>query len=97
MLGNQNFQPPFKFCMQLGTQEGSTKMPFFKGRNTLVASVTTAACSRPGVSFSYKDDEKNSEMFFLYLKLNTTLQIGTSTLHSNIIRLYIDLFNFPWE
>ena len=26
---------------------------------------------------------------FLYLKLNTTLQIGTSTIHSNIIRLHI--------
>ena len=22
------FQPPFKFCMQLGTQGGCTKMPF---------------------------------------------------------------------
>ena len=26
---------------------------------------------------------------FLYLKLNTTLQIGTSTIHSDIIRLHI--------
>ena len=24
------FQPPFKFCMQLGTQGGYTKMPFLK-------------------------------------------------------------------
>ena len=34
---------------------------------------------------------------FLYPKLNTTLQIGTSTIHSNIIRLHIDSFNFPRE
>ena len=30
ILGNENFQPPFKFCMQLGTQGGCTKMPFLK-------------------------------------------------------------------
>ena len=30
ILGNENFQPPFKFCMQLGTQGECTKMPFLK-------------------------------------------------------------------
>ena len=30
----------------------------FKGRSTLVAMVTTAACSRPGASFSYKNVAK---------------------------------------
>ena len=53
----------------------------FKGRSTLVAMVTTAACSRPGASFSYKH----------YI----TLQIGTSTIHSDTIRLHFDSFNFP--
>ena len=28
ILGNENFQPPFNFCMQLGVQGGCTKMPF---------------------------------------------------------------------
>ena len=28
ILGNQNFQPPFKFCMQLGTQGDAQKCPF---------------------------------------------------------------------
>ena len=29
-MGNANFQPSFKFCMQLGSQGGCTKMPFLK-------------------------------------------------------------------
>ena len=62
ILGNENFQPPFKFCMQLGAQ-GMHKNALFKGRSTLVAMVTTAACSRPGASFSYKNVAKKSEMF----------------------------------
>ena len=36
ILGNENFQPPFKFCMQLGTQGGCTKMPFLKGAALLL-------------------------------------------------------------
>ena len=28
ILGNENFQPPFKFCMQLGTQGDTQKCPF---------------------------------------------------------------------
>ena len=42
---------------------GMHKNALFKGRSTLVAMVTTAACSRPGASFSYKTSEKKSEMF----------------------------------
>ena len=57
----ENFQPPFKFCMQLGTQGGMHKNALFEGGSTLVAMVTTAACSRPGVSFSYKNVEKKKE------------------------------------
>ena len=34
------------------------KNALFKGRSTLVAMVTTAACSRPGASFSYKNVAK---------------------------------------
>ena len=50
--------------------------------------VTTAASSRPGALFSYKNVAKK-ECLFLYLKLNTTLQIGTSTINSDISRLHI--------
>ena len=65
------------------------KNTLYKGRSTLVAMVTTAACS-------YRR-KKKLKFLFLYLELNKTLQIGTSIIHSNIIRLYIDSFNFPWE
>ena len=34
------------------------KNALFKGRSTLVAMVTTAACSRPGATFSYKNVAK---------------------------------------
>ena len=30
ILGNENFQPPFTFCMQLGTHGVYTKMPFLE-------------------------------------------------------------------
>ena len=72
------------------------KNVLFKGRSTLVTMVTTPACSRPGASFSYKNVAKKKNLFF-YLKLYTTLQIGTSTIHFNINHLHIDSFNFPWE
>ena len=53
--------------------------------------VTTAACLRSGASFSYKNVAKKKSLMclFLYLKLNTTLQIGTFAIHSDIIRLHI--------
>ena len=81
---------PLQILHAVRRSGGMHKNALFKGRSTVVAMVATAACSRPGASFSFKN-------LFLYLKLNTTLQIGTSTISSNIIRLYIDLFNFPWE
>ena len=72
-------------------------MPLLKVARTPVAMVTTVACSRPRASFSYKNvAKKKVKCLFLYLKLNT-LQIGTSTIHTDIIRLHIDTFNFPWE
>ena len=77
---------------------GMHKNALFKGRSTLVAMVTTAACSRPGaLIFIQKRRKKRMKYLFLYLKLNKTLQIATSTIHNDIIRLHFDLFNFPWE
>ena len=73
------------------------KNALLKGCSTLVAMVTTAASWRPGASFSYKNVAKKRVNFFLYLKLSKQLQIGTSTIHSNIILLHFDAFHFPWE
>ena len=73
------------------------KNAHFKGRSTLVAMVTTAAFRGLGPHFHTKTSQKRVKCLFLYLKLNTTLQIGTSTIYSDIIRLHFDTFNFPWE
>ena len=72
------------------------KNALFEGGSTLVATVTTAASSSSWASFSYQNvAKKRVNCLFLYLKLNITLQIGTSTIHCNIIRLHFDIFNFP--
>ena len=42
---------------------GMHKNTLYKGRSTLVAMVTTAACSRPRASFSHKNVPKKSEIF----------------------------------
>ena len=50
--------------------------------------VTTVAFFEAwGLIFIQKRRKKRVKCLFLYLKLNTTLQIGTSTIHSDIIRL----------
>ena len=97
-LGKWKFSTPLKILQAVRHSGGRHKNALFKGCSTLVAMVTTTACSRPGASFSYKNvAKKRVKCLFLYLKLNTTLQIGTSTIHSNIIRLHFNTFNFPWE
>ena len=89
---------PLQILHAVRHSEGMHKNALFEDRSTLVAMVTTAACSRPGASFSCKNVvKKRVKCFFLYLKLNAALQIGTSTIHSDIICLHFDLFNFPWE
>ena len=73
--------------MQLGTQGGCPKMPFLKVA-ALISMVATAACSGPEASFSHKNvAKKRVKCLFLYLNLNTTLQIGTSTINKNVICL----------
>ena len=47
-----------------------------------------------GLIFIQKRRKKRVKCLFLYPKLNTTLQIGTSIIDSDIIRLYFDTFNF---
>ena len=88
------FNPPSNFACSKALR-GMHKNALFKGRSTLVAMVTTTACSRPGLIFIQKRRKKRVKCLFLYLNLNTTLQIGTSTIHSDIIRLHFDSFSFP--
>ena len=51
------FNPPSNFACSWALR-GMHKIALFKGRSTLVAMVTTAACSRLGASFSYKNVAK---------------------------------------
>ena len=72
-------------------------MPFLKVAALLLPWYQQLLVRGLGTHFHTKTSQKKSEMFILYLKLNTTLQIGTSTIRSDIIRLHFDTFNFPWE
>ena len=40
---------------------------------------------------------KNGEMLISLSQMKLRLQIGTSTIHSDINHLHFDTFNFPWE
>ena len=51
---------------------GMHKNALFKSRSTLVAMVTTATCSRPGASFSYKNVAKKMFIFLSQAKYNIT-------------------------
>ena len=82
-LGNEYFQSPFKFCMQLGTLHSCCH-----GNNDCLFKAW-------GLIFIQKRRKKRVNCLFLYLKLNTTLKIGTSTVNSNIIWFHIYSFNFP--
>ena len=46
---------PLQILHAVRRSGGIHKNALFKGRNTLVAMVTTAICSRPEASFSYKN------------------------------------------
>ena len=96
-LGKWKFSTPLQILHAVRHSGGMPKHALFKGGSTLVAMVTTAACSRRGPHFHTKTSQKRSEYLFLYLKLNTSLQIVTSTIHSDTIRLHFDLFNIAWE
>ena len=70
------------------------KNALFKGRSTLVAMVTTAACSRPGASFSYKNVAKKKSEMFISLsqaKYNITLlpYIVTSYFFTMIYSIFL--------
>ena len=77
--------------MQLGTQVGCTKMPFLKVAVLCCYGNNGCLFEAWGLIFIQKRRKKRVKCLFLYLKLNTILQIGTSS--SNIIRLHIDSFN----
>ena len=54
---------PLQILHAVRHSEGMHKNALFEDRSALVAMVTTAACSRPGASFSCKNVAKKSEMF----------------------------------
>ena len=76
---------PLQILHAVRRSEEMHKNALFEGRSTLVAMATTTACSRPEASLSYKTVAKRVKWLFFYLKLNKTLQVGTSTIHSNIL------------
>ena len=66
---------PLQILHAVRHSEGMHKNALFKGRSTLVAMVTTAACSRPGASFSCKNvAKKRVKCLFLYLK--SVVEVG---------------------
>ena len=62
------------------------KNALFKGRSTLVAMVTTAACSRPGASFSYKNVAKKE--WNVYFSISSEIQ------YYKLVLLLVTLFVF---
>ena len=75
-----------------------TKMPFLKVAALLLPWQQRLLVQGLGPHFHTKTSQKKKvKCLFLYPKLNTTLQIGTCTMHSDIIHLHFDPFNFPWE
>ena len=78
--------------MELGSQ-GDAQNCYFKGCSSLVAAVRLLV-AWPLFSIQ-KHRQKGVNCLFLYPKLNTTLQIGTSTIHSNVIRIDLNAFTLP--
>ena len=72
-MGNEYFQSTFKFCMQLGTLHSCCH-----GNNDCLFKAW-------GLIFIQKRRKKRVNCLFLYLKLNTTLKIGTSTIINTFI------------
>ena len=72
------------------------KNALFKGCSTHVAMETIAVVRGLGPRFHTKSLQKRVKCLFLYLKLSTILQIGTSTIHSDITHLHFRTFNFSW-
>ena len=56
-------QHPLQILHAVRHSGGIHNNAIFKGCSTLVAMVTTAACPRPGASFSNRNVAKKSEMF----------------------------------
>ena len=69
------------------------KNALFKGRSTLVAMVTTAACSRPGASFSCKYVAKKE--WNVYFSISSQIQHYKLALLPYIVTSFVFTFNFP--
>ena len=62
-MGNENFQPPFKFCMQLGAQGGCTKTPILKVAALLLPWQQRLLVRGLGPHIHTKTSQKKGEMF----------------------------------
>ena len=75
-MGNENIKFPFKFCMQLGTQGGCTKMPFLKVAALLFSHGNNGCLFEAwGLIFMQKRRKKKKSEMFISLsqaKYNTT-------------------------
>ena len=71
-LGKWKFSNPLQILHAVRHSGGMHKNALFKGRSTLVAMVTTAACSRPGASFSYKNVAKKE--WNVYFSISSWIQ-----------------------
>ena len=73
------------------------KRPFKRSQHSCCHGNDGCLFEAEGLIFIQKRRKNRVKCLFLCLKLNTTLQNGTSTIHRDIIRLHFYLFNFPLE
>ena len=71
-LGQWKFSTPLQILHAVRHSGGMHKNALFEGRSTLVAMVTTTACSRPGASFSYKNVAKKE--WNVYFSISSWIQ-----------------------
>ena len=75
-MGNEYFQPPFKFCMQLGTLGECTKCPLQRLQHSCCHGNNGSLFEAWGLIFRQKRRKKIVKCLFIYLKLDTTLQVS---------------------
>ena len=75
---------------------GMRKNALFKGCSTRCHGNNGCLLKAWGLIF-IQNVAKNGEMLISLSQMKLRLQIGTSTIHSDINHLHFDTFNFPWE
>ena len=75
---------------------GMRKNALFKGCSTRCHGNNGCLLKAWGLIF-IQNVAKNGEMLISLSQMKLRLQIGTSTIYSDINHLHFDTFNFPWE